>query len=160
MAKRKRTRKQRDNVTPERARFNDFASMGMARRVLPVIDQLHGRKILNDMEYTALAYYRDQASLADHSPVRSCCDNSPRSGNGPGIAVVSASIETGRLEREMGQLWEIARKIAVEDWTIERWCMEHYGSKEFGGKVMPINPGRHVKLARMELRMAARRIAG
>lgn len=158
MNKRKRKRTQRDNVTPERQQHNQLVSAGMARRVLPVIDQLHGKGLLNEADYANLAYYRDQASLADHSPVRSCCDDSPRGGNGPGIAVVSASLETGRMERDMGQLWQIARAIAVDDWTIERWCMERYGSKEHDGKVMPIHPDKHVKMARMELRMAARRI--
>lgn len=136
-----------------------------AYRRLPVIDRLHGAKVINDDEYSALAYYRDQAGLADRSPMRSCIDNSVRGGDhGPGAAIMSASIETGRMERDMGTLWRIARAVAVDDWTLERWCVEQFGGRErYDGKgafvaVVPVLEKQHMKRARIDLRAAAHRI--
>lgn len=171
----------RDDVTPERAARNDIASAGMAYRIVPVIDTLRAmgraeeagnvppaqRRGISQTEWEALAYYRDQASLADRSPVRSCCDMSPRGGNGPGVAILSAMIETGRLERDMGVLADIARAVAVEDRSLTEWCIARHGGREksTNGKVVAIVPrglddGKgHIAMARMELRMAAQRIA-
>lgn len=153
-------------TTPEREAINPTRSAGMARRIIPMIDILHERGDLGPREYAILAYYRDQASLADRSPMRSCCDVSPRGGNGPGVAIMSATLETARLERDMGSLWEIARKVAVDDWSLSRWCVEKFGGRERYDKngklvaIVPVNEKRHVQNARMELRMAARRIMG
>lgn len=133
----------------------------------PSIDTLLDRKILTDREYAALAHYSDQANLAERSPVRSCCDNSPRGdGRGPGVAILSAQIETGRLERELGSLMDIARAIAVRDLSLADWCIEKWGGRErYNGKgefvaIVPINEKRHMDLARVEIKMAARRIMG
>lgn len=169
MAKRKR--KQRPVIetmppTAEREARNEFRSVGMARRVVPIIDQEAKAGHLTPKEHEALSYYRDQASLAEKSPVRSCCDNSPRGGNGPGVAIVSAMIETGRLEREFGQLWELARAVAVDDVSISQWCIRKFGGRErydCKGRfvaMVPICEKRHKAMARLELKMAARRIMG
>lgn len=115
--------------TPEREAHNDTRSAGAAVRIVPVIVRLHEAGVLNDTEFAALAYYRDQASLADKSPVRSCCDFSPRGGHGPGVAIVSAQIETGKLERDMGMLWPLCRAVCVDDVTLERWCIDRHGSQ-------------------------------
>ncbi len=167
--------------TPEREARNHFRSAGMARKLVPVIDTLRNkgakeeedgipkeeRQGLTQSEWEALNYYRDQASLADKSPVRSCCDNSPRGGHGPGVAIISALIETGRLERDMGQLMDIARAVAVDDVSLSEWAIAKHGGTERWGKdkkgediVIAIIPrGRNsIAMARMELRMAAHRI--
>lgn len=158
--------------TPEQmAEFQDRSVMHVetATRVqtyrrLPVIDRLLTANVITEDEYSCLAYYRDQAGLADRSPVRSCCDNSPRGGNGPGVAILSAQIETGRMERDMGALWRIARAIAVDDWTLERWCVEQHGGRErYNGKgdliaIVPVLEKQHMKRARIDLRAAAHRI--
>lgn len=157
----KRVEPQRDDVTPERAQHNEFVSVGMARRVKPVIESLFDAGQLTQAEYDALAYYRDQASLAEKSPIRSCCDNTPRGGRGPGVAIISAQIETGRMERDMGQLWGLARAVAVDDWSLTQWCIHRHGGREKGGQIVPrgADDGKHViAMARMELRMAAHRI--
>jgi len=169
MAKAGRKRKQgkratpRDDVTLERQQHNEFVSAGMARRVKPVIESLHEAGQLTQAEYDALLYYRQQAGLADKSPVRSCCDMSPRGGHGPGVSILSAQIETGRMERDMGQLWTLARAVAVDDWSLTRWCIEKHGGREKGGRVVVRGSDETVKLrmgiARMELRHAAWRIA-
>lgn len=136
--------------TPEREAANDFRNVGMARKVVPVIVRLHEDGVLNDEEFAALAYYRDQASLADHSPVRSCIDFSPRGGHGPGIAITSAIIETGRLERNMGALWPLCRAVCVDDWTLERWCIERTGKAS----------NTCIGIATLELKYAAGGIVG
>ena len=168
MAKAKRTTKKaaatRDDVTAERAARNEFVSQGMARKLVPVIDTLRNGGFLSVKEWEALDYYRQQASLADKSPVRSCIDNSPRGGSGPGVTITSAMIETGRIERDLGQLWDIARAVAVDDVSLAQWCISKHGGRErydSDGKfvaIVPICEKRHVEMARMELRMASHRI--
>lgn len=144
----------------------DTGRVTTAYRRRPVIDTLLDTDQITESEYDALSYYRDQALLADKSPVRSNIDFSVRaSGNGPGAAILSALIETGRLERDMGVLWLVARRVAVDDWTLARWCIERFGGRERYGRdgkfvaIVPIREKHHMKFARMDLRMAARRIA-
>ncbi len=150
--------------TPEREAKGSFRSMGMARRLVPVIDTLRNQGMLSEAEWDALNYYRDQASLADKSPVRSCCDNSPRGGGGPGVTIISAMLETGRIERDLGQLVDIARAVAVDDVSLAQWCVEKHGGRERYGKkgqiiaIVPVREKHNIALARMELRMAAHRI--
>ena len=147
--------------TPEREGRNDFQSAGMARKLVPEIERLHAKGLLTDSEFAALAYYRDQASLADKSPVRSCINFEPRGGHGPGVAILSASIETGRIERDMGELWRIARAVAVDDMSLSQWCVQVHGGRErtHEGKVIAIvPPDKTVALARKQLRMASHKI--
>ena len=139
--------------TEERLAANDFRSAGAAVRVVPVIVRLHEAGVLNDREFEALAYYRDQASLADRSPTRSCIDFSPRGGHGPGVAIMSAAIETGRMERDMGPLWPLCRAVAVDDVTLERWCIERYGSLNTAGPL--VADPQQVGIATLELKYAA-----
>jgi hypothetical protein len=153
--------------TPEFEKRHATRSAGMARRIIPMIDILAERGDLTPREHNALAYYRDQASLAERSPVKSCCDNTPGgSGNGPGVAIMSASIETARLERKMGALWRIARAIAVNDWSLSRWCVEQYGGRERYDKngklvaIVPVGEQRRLKEARREIKLAASKLAG
>lgn len=133
--------------TPEREAHNDFRSAGMARQVVPVIVRLHEQGAINNQEFAALAYYRDQACLADKSPVKSCIDFSPKGGHGPGVAILSAQIETWRMERDMGQLAKLCRAICVDDITLDGWCMGRRG----GDSADPHD----VMLALLELKYAA-----
>ena len=160
MAKAKKKRKAQNPTldrflrpTDERQAANDFRSAGAAMRVVPVIVRLHELGVLNDREFQALAYYRDQASLADHSPTRSCIDFSPRGGHGPGVSIMSARLETGRMERDMGPLWKLCRAVAVDDVSIERWCIERYGSLNTAGP--PVAKPDDVGIAALELKYAA-----
>lgn len=159
MAKRKRKQKTSPLVerflrpTPEREAHNDTVSAGAAVRIVPVIVRLWEADIINRQEFEALAYYRDQASMADRSPVKSSLDYTPSGGNGPGVAVISAQIETGRIERNMGPLWPLARAVAVNDMTIPQWCITNKRSIEEGGRIRA-HP-EDMAIALMELKYAA-----
>lgn len=151
--------------TPEQASRAEYASAGMAYRRVPVIDIMLSRGQLNEKEHIALSYYRDQASLADRSPLKSCIDFTVKGGDSsPSAALTSAIIETARIERDMGSVWRIARKVAVEDKTLHEWCIEKYGGRErYNGKgkfvaIVPINEFEVVSTALIELKMAARRV--
>lgn len=150
--------------TPEQSARGEYTSVGMAYRKTPVIDTMLARDQITPQEHQLLAYYRDQASLADASPLKSCIDFSVKGGDmGPSAAITSALLETARIERDMGQLWPLARAVAVDDITIAQWCIDKTGGREkyAAGKciaIVPIGEERAVKLAVMELRMAARRI--
>jgi len=146
--------------TEEREAHNDFESAGMARKLVPVIDTLRKADKLSPDEWAKLAYYRDQASLADRSPLKSCIDFTPTGGggNGPGIAILSASREAGRMECQMGNLWRIARAVAVDDMSLSQWCVRQHGGRERGSSIAPVAEKRVLPLALLELRMAAHRI--
>lgn len=117
--------------TDERENHNPTESAGAARRVTPPIVMLHRQGKIDDKQLEALAYYRDQAGLAHKSPTRDSCDFSVRGeGSGPGAAITSASIETSRLERELGALAPMARFVVRDDNTLTRWCIEQHGGRE------------------------------
>ena len=73
-------------------------------------------------------------------------------------------LETGRIERDLGQLVDIARAVAVDDKSLSQWCIDKHGGRErYDGNgrfvaIVPICEKRHMEIARLELRMAARRI--
>ena len=166
MAKRKRKPAIDDRIapTPEQMARGDFHSVGMAYKRVPVIDTMLTRGQITDKQYIALAYYRDQASLADRSPLKSCIDFSVTGGDShPSAALASAMLETSRIERDMGSVWQIARAVAVDDVSLTEWCCAHHGSRErYGieGNVIAIVPRGHkvVEFALVELKMAAGRI--
>ena len=161
----------RIDVTPERASRNRFTSAGMARRLVPVIETLLRKEIITQAEYDALDYYRQQASMAERSPMPCVLDRSVgNGGDGPGAALLSAMLETGRIENDLGQLVDIARAVAVDDVTLAQWCIAKFGGRERyklaadgqpTGEVLaivPVGEQRNMALARLELRMAAGRI--
>lgn len=167
--KRKKAPKQTDSrilPTAEQLAKGDYVSAAEARRRVPVIETMYKRGQINEEEYRALGYYRDQASIADSSPCRSCLDRDMHSGsgNGPGAAVVSAMIETGRIERDLGSLWLIARAVAVDDKSLSQWCIEQHGGRErYDGKgqfiaMVPISELKVMRIALQDLKMAAHRI--
>ena len=142
----------------------DFHSAGMAYKRVPVIDTMLARGQLTDREHIALSYYRDQASLADRSPLKSCIDFSVKGGDShPSAALTSAMLETGRIERDMGSVWPIARAVAVDDVSLTEWCIDQHGGRErynADGKVIAIVPvgSRVIEFALMDLKHAAGRI--
>ena len=177
MAKRKRAVAEKfEEPTPEQmgaATYRADAVMHVetaraskAYRKVPVINRLLKDGHITKAEWEALAYYADRAALADKSPVRSNCDFSVRgSSDGPGCAILSAMLETGRIERDLGSLYDIARFVAVEDKTLAQWCIHKWGGRErYDGMdkfiaVVPISEKRHMDIARLEIRMAAKRIS-
>lgn len=151
--------------TAEQMARADFHSAGMAYKRVAVIDTMLTRGQLTDREYVALAYYRDQASLADRSPLKSCIDFSVTGGDSaPSAALTSALLETARMERDMGSVWPIARAIAVDDQSITEWCIKQHGGRErYNGKgefiaIVPVREKSVIGIALLELKMAARRI--
>ena len=166
MAKRKRKPAIDDRIapTPEQMARGDFHSVGMAYKRVPVIDTMLTRGQITDRQYIALAYYRDQASLADRSPLKSCIDFSVTGGDShPSAALASAMLETSRIERDMGSAWQLARAVAVDDISLTEWCIAQHGGRErynSDGNVIAIVPMgyKSVEFALMELKMAAGRI--
>lgn len=149
--------------TPEQMARGEFRSAGMAYKRVPVIETMLSRGQLNEREYIALSYYRDQASLADRSPLKSCIDFSVSGGdNHPSAALASAMLETARMERDMGSVWPIARAVAVDDVSLTQWCIDEYGGRERykDSKCIAIVPitDNAVSIALLELKMAAGRI--
>jgi len=169
MAKAKRKRKVRDisreMPTDERLKGQETRREGMATRLVPVIDTMLKRDQITPQEHLLLSYYRSQALLADKSEVKSCLDFSVKGGDmGPPAAITSAILETARIERDLGSLRQIARAVAVEDKTLTDWCISQNGSRErYNGDgkciaIVPCNEVKAMKQARLDLRMAARRI--
>jgi hypothetical protein len=148
---------------------------GLAYRRVPVIDTLFNANQLTASEYDALTYYRDQALRAEDDTAEDGTLAPARimggGGGAPGsripakLVFTPAIAETGRIERELGALLDIARAIAVDDLSLTQWCISKHGGRErYDGKgkfvaVVPINEKRHVEMARLELKMAARRIS-
>ena len=170
MAKRNRKVKTRidDRIppTPEQALRGDFTSAGMAYKRVAVIETMLTRGQISDKEFVALDYYRQQASLADRSPIKSCIDFSVTGGDmAPSAALTSALLETARIERDMGSVWQLARDVAVNDISLTEHCIaKHGGRSRYGPKgnfiaMVPVREKSVIGIALIELRMAARRIA-
>lgn len=140
--------------------------MAKVRRLVPPIDTLLANGKITEEEHRALTYYRDQADMANRSPLKDSLNKTVTGADGQGLsaAVTSAILETGRLERDMGQLSGIARAVAVDDLSIAQWCIRKHGGRErHDGKgkfvcVVPVREVENVKIALMEVRMAAHRI--
>ena len=103
--------------------------------------------------------------MASKSPIKDSLNKTiGTGGQGLSAAVVSAMLATARIERDMGQLSDIARAVAVEDLTIAQWCRRKHGERERydgKGRFVCMVPRREVEVTRiaiMELRMAAHRI--
>lgn len=172
------TPKNGKDLTPERYRMVTSKIMDAVRdgkpmdggyklrQIIPPIKQMFDARFLNDEEYRRLAYYADQAQLAERSPLKDSL-NRDRGGSGNGdlsAAVVSAILETARIERDLGALRDIAQAVAVREITIAQWCIERHGGRErYDGKgkliaIVPYSETKNVALARQDLKMAAHRI--
>lgn len=180
MAKLKKRRKQTNAVvdrfvrpTEAREAHNDFRSAGAAVRLVPVIETMATGKnpSLTPDEYNALSYYREQAHKAEDDVAQSSSLGQDMAGGGvPGsripaiLMATPAILETARLERELGSLLDIAHAVAVDDKTLTQWCIAKHGGRERYGPdgkfiaMVPVAEKRVMELARLELRMAARRI--
>lgn len=163
---------QRVGPTAEQKRLADYVSVGMAHRRVPAIETLRARGMLNEVEYGNLAFYRDQVSLAERALTKSCLNivigmapGRAGSERGPSAATVSARLTVERIERTLGSLLEIARAVAVEDMSLSQWCVAKHGGREkFGADggfvaVVPLAEKRVMAEAKIELKMAAGRIA-
>jgi hypothetical protein len=165
-AQRKQSKKQRDDVTPERAQRSEFQSAGMARKLVPPILTLRNKGDLTQAEFEALDYYRQQAITATRSPSRDSCDFSVRGGTGhgePSLAIQSAKREVSRLEGTLGALVSIVRAVCTDDMSLTEWACHKHGSRERygkGGKVIELVPRAKdaVFFARWELKFAANRM--
>lgn len=140
--------------------------MAKVRRLVPPIDTLLTNGKITEDEHRALTYYRDQADMANRSPLKDSLDKSVSGGDGQGLsaAVTSAILATARIERDMGQLSDIARAVAVEDMSLNQWCIRKHGGRErYDGKgrfvcMVPVREIENMKIALIELRFAAHRI--
>lgn len=169
-ARKRKAAKSDARITPtaEAMQHGEFTSVGMAYRRVPMIEVLYQSDHLSEREYRALAHYRDQATLAARSPLKSCLDDSQGGGGDipMSAAITSAMLATSWIERNMGALAPIARAIAVEDKTLSQWCIDQFGGRERYGPsgkfvaVVPVNEKLNIRMANMELRMAAHRVAG
>lgn len=150
--------------TGERLQHGAVVSAGMAHRFVPVIDTLRDGGRITDREHAALAFYRNQADLAERSPVKSCLDFGVSGGGGDihlSASVVSALLVVSRIDRDLGSLCDLVKAIAVNDWSLTRWCCERFGARErrdgSGAFVamVPLGEKRAVATALLELRNAA-----
>jgi hypothetical protein len=140
--------------------------MAKVRRLVPPIDTLLANGKITEDEHRALTYYRDQADMANRSPIKDSLNRTVSAAEGQGLsaALTSAIFATARIEREMGQLSEIARAVAVDDLSIAQWCiLKHGGRERYDGNgrfvcIVPLREVKSVKIAILELRMAAHRI--
>jgi hypothetical protein len=129
--KTKTARDTRIAPTPEALAHGNYTSAGMAYRRIPMIDTLRDTGRLNEEQHRRLAHYRDQSAVAETSLTKSCLDIRIAGGRGDtpmSAAVLSAILEVGRIERDLGSLRGITRAIAIDDWTPLKWCCERYGS--------------------------------
>ena len=157
---------QRSLVTAEAERHGDYRSAGLAQKRVAVIETMLTRQQVTDREYVALAHYRDQAALAERSPIKSCLDNSVGGGERDHLsaAITSAILTTARIERELGSLLPICRAIAVNDTSLSQWCVDQHGGRErYDGKgrfvaIVPVREKETMGEALIDLRMGARRI--
>lgn len=166
----------RISPTMEQMATGDFVSAGMAYRRTPVIDTMLKCGKLTEREYIALGYYRDQASQAEDDAKRMSvmAPEKAMGGGGKGHPIGGyipqdycdspATLETARIERDLGILAPIANAIAVQDTSLSQWCIDQYGSRErYDGKgrfiaLVPLFEKRALATALLELKMAAGRI--
>lgn len=158
--------------TPEREARNPTESAGMARRVTPMIDIMRRAGAINQDQHDMLNYWRDQASTAEASPVRSCCDNEVRggAGEGPSAAITSAKLELARMEGQLRDyspgdakaMIDVLNAVARDDMSLSQYCVEKYGGRErYNGKgkfvaVVPVSEKRVMAAERINLLYAAR----
>ena len=154
--------------TPERVAGHETRRDGMAPRIVPTIDTLKARNRITEDEWKALGHYAEQKTIAEGSPLKDSIGKllhiSGGNGNGPPPAVTSARLRTAYLERELGQLREIASAIAYEEITVTEWvCRNGEGRIKCenvdGVKVCkPYADQDQFGFALIELRFAARRL--
>jgi hypothetical protein len=167
-------------VRPTEAReaHNDFEGAGAAVRVVPVIETMRRAGKISQAEFDRLDYYREQAHQAEDDMAQCSTlaperimggGGTPAGGKLPSILLATPAIlECARIERDLGSLRDIARAVAVDDWSLTRWAIHQGGGRERFGvdregneivvAMIPRDP-KAVEYARIELRFAAGRIA-
>lgn len=174
MAKRKAKKLPLDIIgpTPEQAQHYDYERAALAYRRIATIDTLLSRGTLSQRQYDGLRRYRDVGVKCDRSEIM---DSTARllhvagtsNDDGPSASYVRALQDLGWLERELGQLVDIARAIAIEDRTLSEWAMREGGSvmrsetnDKTGKVVIWFEPRKKMlKIAQMDIRMAGERLA-
>ncbi|HEX8418526.1 MAG TPA: hypothetical protein VF638_00780 [Sphingomonas sp.] len=139
--------------------------MAKARRCRPPIDVLFEVGSLTEDEHIALSYYGDQCRMARRSPLKDSL-NQERGSGGLGLpaAVVSALLAEARIDRDLGQLRDIAHAVAVDEVSLPQWCIQKHGGRERyngAGKfvaIVPVGEVKAMRMALMELKWAAGRI--
>lgn len=154
--------------TPEHQAKNETQSMGMARRIVPMIDILKKRGDITEREYDALKHYRQQGDIVNRSPSRDSCDFSVKGGSdgsNESASVASAKVELSRLDLLLGQLRGICWAVCVDDCSLTDWAIQEHGSREKTkrGKTVMVPRGakdgkNHIDFARWELKFAANRM--
>lgn len=175
MAKPKRRKKpepiQIIGPTEEQLSRGVFVRANMAYRRVPVIETLLKAGKITQRQFDALSYYREQAHQAEDDYKRSSTLSADRvnggsSSFGSGLPLVftAAIAETGRIERDLAELLDIARAVAVDDLSLAQWCINKHGGRErYDGHgrfvaVVPICEKRHIGFALRALKFAAGRI--
>ena len=136
---------------------------------------MHSKGKLSQRQFEGLSRFRDLATAEDASPRRDSLDAAlqGKGGGGLGLPPGMALMRLGNtweselhwLERELGQLLDIARAVAVKEMTVSQWAMEQSGSIErtrqtAKGVVTWFEPRRvAAKHALMDIRMAGERLA-
>jgi hypothetical protein len=138
----------------------------LAAKRIPPLETMWRAGKLSDAHYLALDFYRTQALTAEHSSTRDSLNFEVRVqtfGHIPAV-VLSARIETGRMEKDLGSLRDIARAVARDDKSLSQWCIDQHGGREKydgTGKFLAIVPCREKEVmegAWIDLRFAAARI--
>ena len=156
--------------TEARLAHNDARRAGMAYRMIPMIETLLTTGQINQREFDALSYYRDQASRAEDDMAQEgtlslsrVMGGSGSTGQGKIPAILMATpaiLETARIERDLGSARELVRRVCVDDWSLSKWAVEQSGGRErYDGKgklvaIVPIDT-KAVERARLQLRYAA-----
>ena len=164
------------DATPERLAKSDSVLVGAigetfrarnakARWMVPPIDALRNAGKLTDERHAMLAWYAEQVAIGERSPIRDSLNQERYGGDAePSAAIVSALMNVGRIERDLGSLLDIARAVAVDEWTVCRWCIEKHGGRpRYNDKgqfvcMVPNAERKVTAIALMELNMAADRI--
>lgn len=146
-----------ENITDKR-KGGASITIGTAYRRKPMIDILADQGVFSDAEYTALAAYRNWASVADRSLTHdSLARHLPRgTGDGPTMRMLSAIQRCGDCERAAGSLRDILRAVAVDDMSLSQWAMKRYGSVQEGVRIKPKRKA--LAIVRLEIQMAAKRV--
>lgn len=163
------------DATPERMAKGDAVivealrtgqeRMTKARRLKPPIDVLRDTFKLCVRRHAMLAWYAEQVAIGERSPLKDSLNQERYGGDAePSAAIVSALLNVGRIERDLGSLLPIARAIAIDEIDLNEWCIrEHGGRERYDGKgrficMVPNAESRVVPIALLELSMAADRI--
>jgi hypothetical protein len=149
----------------DKRRGGGIIAIGKAYRRKPMIDVLAGQGVFTPEEHKALRHYRHHADIADRSPTRdSLCLQRGGNGDGPTITTLNAVRLVADVEAAAGSLANILRAIVVDDLSLSQWAITRHGGLDKsrlrkGKEQRTVEPrDEAVKIARMEIRIAAQRV--